>query len=156
MDRENKLLNQVWSETSTSSRKHFFSQFYANFMSIWSQNAKNSSFFRNMGLPPSLLKNIWQKWSGMASLTLAMFVTTPIVCPHSLSSTITYKFGLFIDAQCWSSVKITVFVVFDKLQGAERKKWNSMQSFVWMRVTATNTSYWRLAWEARVINTANW
>ena len=61
-----------------------------------------------------------------------------------------------MDAQCWSSVKITVFVVFDKLQGAERKKCNSMQSFVWMRVTATNTSYWRLAWEARVINTANW
>ena len=27
-----------------------------------------------------------------------------------------------MDAQCWSSVKITVFVVFDKLQGAKRKK----------------------------------
>ena len=53
-----------------------------------------------MGLPPSLLNSIWQKWSGMASLTLTMFVTTPIVCPHSLSSTITYKFELFIDAQC--------------------------------------------------------
>ena len=49
---------------------------------------------------PSLLNNILQKWSGMASLTLAMFVKTPIVCPHSLSSTITFKVGLLIDAQC--------------------------------------------------------
>ena len=55
----NKWLNQMcfieWSKTSTSLGRHFFTQFYANLMSILSQIAKkNPHFFGTWICPPSL------------------------------------------------------------------------------------------------------